>query len=64
MEEKKAMLEAPKEAVAPAEQKERNGKSNGDEDEDDDLEAQTEHTYVPTEPKTIFRGSPMYLIVR
>lgn len=33
-------------------------------DEDNFNEMMTEQTYIPVEPKALFRGRPMYLIVR
>lgn len=32
--------------------------------DDDDYDMATENTYIPVEPKALFRGRPMYLIVR
>ena len=69
MEERKALLaDVVENPPAPTEEKKEEPvppKPTATMDEDDeDIEFMTEQTYIPVEPKALFRSRPMYLIVR
>lgn len=66
MQERKALLSDVKENVPAVEEKKPEpAKPAATMDaDDDDFDMATENTYIPVEPKALFRSRPMYLIVR